>query len=124
MVQILIVEDEQAIREALKEILEMSGYKVITANNGKEGYERVLDNKPDLILSDINMPEWNGYELLAAINKLFKDTVSPIFIFLTARLEKYDARQAMEMGANAYINKPYHHTELLSIIASQLNERI
>ena len=112
MVQILIVEDEQAIREALKEILEMSGY------------ERVLDNKPDLILSDINMPEWNGYELLAAINKLFKDTVSPIFIFLTARLEKYDARQAMEMGANAYINKPYHHTELLSIIASQLNERI
>ena len=64
MEKILIVEDEQGIRDTLQEILELAGYSVLTACDGKIGYDVIVENRPDLVLCDVNMPELGGFELL------------------------------------------------------------
>ena len=86
MEQLLIVEDDKNIRDTLKDILELSGYQVATANNGKEGYHAIIENRPDLVLCDVNMPELDGFELLGAINQRLKDEIIPPFLFLTAKV--------------------------------------
>ena len=68
MEKILIVEDEQGIRDTLQEILELAGYAVLTACDGKIGYDVIVENQPDLVLCDVNMPELGGFELLEAVN--------------------------------------------------------
>lgn len=123
MEYILIVEDEQAIRETLKEILELSGYDVTTSKNGKEGYDAIMENKPDLVLCDVNMPELDGFELLGALNQRMKDEVIPPFIFLTARVETQSVRQGMGLGADDYILKPFDHNQVLDIVRMRLDKR-
>lgn len=123
MEKLLIVEDEQAIRETLKDILELSGYEVITAKNGKEGYDSILENRPDLVLCDVNMPELDGFELLGSINQRLRDDVVPPFIFLTARVETQSMRQGMGLGADDYILKPFDHIHVLEIVRMRLDKR-
>lgn len=123
MENLLVVEDEQAIRETLKDILELSGYNVMTAKNGKEGYDAIIEYKPDLVLCDVNMPELDGFELLGALNQRMKDEVIPPFIFLTARVETQSMRQGMGLGADDYILKPFDHNQVLEIVRMRLDKR-
>ncbi|MDQ2720585.1 MAG: response regulator [Bacteroidota bacterium] len=121
MTKILLVEDNKEIRENSAEILELADYKVTTAVNGKEGYEKALQQIPDLIICDIMMPVLDGYGLLHFINKN-ENLKSIPFIFLTAKTERSDFRKGMEMGADDYITKPFTDIELLNAVESRLQK--
>ncbi len=123
MEKILIIEDEQNIRDTLQEILEFSGYEVLTAANGKIGYNVIIDNQPDLVLCDVNMPELDGFELLGAITQRLKDKIVPPFLFLTAKVEREDMRIGMGLGADDYIFKPFDTFDILNIVRLRLDKR-
>ena len=112
MERILIVEDEQGIRDTLKDVLELSGYHVMMACNGKQGYEKIMDAPPSLVLCDVNMPELGGFELLEMLNQRLKDELIPPFLFLTAKVEQEEMRYGMSLGADDYICKPFRLVEL------------
>lgn len=118
---ILLIEDNNDIRENTAEILELANYKVSTAENGKVGIEKALENKPDIIVCDVMMPVLDGYGVLHLINK--NENLSGIpFIFLTAKSERSDFRKGMEMGADDYVTKPFTDIELLNAIESRLKK--
>lgn len=121
MIKVLLVEDNIEIRENTAEILELANYKVTTAHNGKDGYEKALNNPPDIIICDIMMPVLDGYGLLHLIHKNEQLNSIP-FIFLTAKTDRSDFRKGMEMGADDYITKPFTDSELLSAIESRLHK--
>lgn len=118
---ILIIEDNTDIRESTAEILELSGYTVQQAINGKVGVELAIQYKPDLILCDIMMPELDGYGVLYMLSKNTGTDTIP-FIFLTAKAERVDFRKGMEMGADDYLTKPFDDIELLNAIESRLGK--
>lgn len=115
MKTILIIEDNLEIRENTGEILELIGYKVISAKDGKEGVRLALQLFPDVILCDIVIPLADGYEVLQDLRKQNSTARIP-FIYLTARTEKSDIKKAMEMGADGYICKPFDVNELTDAI--------
>ncbi len=119
MKYLILIEDNNEIRENTAEILELAGYKVKTAVNGKLGVELALQEKPDLIICDIMMPVLDGYGVLHLLNKNPALTGIP-FIFLTAKSERSDLRKGMEMGADDYITKPFNDIELLNAVESRL----
>ncbi len=119
MKTILLIEDNQGIRENTAEILEMVGYKVQTAENGKIGVEKSLINKPDLVICDVMMPILDGYGVLQIFNTNPKLSNVP-FIFLTAKTDRNEFRKGMDLGADDYITKPFEESELLSAIESRL----
>lgn len=119
---ILIIEDNDDIRESTAEILEMSGFEVFTAAEGKSGVEMAIKQLPDIILCDIMMPELDGYGVLYMLNK-HEETAGIPFIFLTAKAERADMRKAMEMGADDYLTKPFDDMELLNAIETRLKKR-
>jgi CRP/FNR family transcriptional regulator, cyclic AMP receptor protein len=121
MKKILLIEDNDDIRENTAEILELANYTVLTAANGKEGVEMALEHLPDLIVCDIMMPVLDGYGVLHALhrNETVKNTP---FIFLTAKTERNDLRKGMEMGADDYITKPFDGTELLNAVDGRLKK--
>ena len=121
MKHLLLIEDNNEIRENTAEILELAGYKVHTAENGKAGVEMALQEKPDLIICDIMMPVLDGYGVLHLLNKNPELTGIP-FIFLTAKAERSDFRRGMEMGADDYITKPFSDIELLNAVESRLKK--
>lgn len=110
--KILVVEDNGDIRENTTELLELSDYSVLTANNGKEGLDMALQETPDLILCDIRMPVMNGYNLLENIRKQ-PSLKNSRFVFFTASCEKKEIEMGMRMGADDYILKPFTEEELL-----------
>lgn len=121
MKKILLIEDNDDIRSNTAEILELSNYLVLEAQNGKDGVLKAIENKPDLIICDITMPELDGFGVLHAIqqNHAIKNTP---FIFLTARTERNDVRKGMELGADDYLTKPFDGTELLNAVSSRLKK--
>jgi CRP/FNR family cyclic AMP-dependent transcriptional regulator len=121
MKKILLIEDNDDIRSNTAEILELSNYEVIVAENGKIGVEKAISHTPDLIICDIMMPVLDGYGVLHAIhrNEAIKNTP---FIFLTAKTERSDFRRGMELGADDYITKPFSGTELLNAVDSRLKK--
>ncbi len=119
---ILLIEDNNEIRENTAEILELANYKVVTAANGKEGVEKALADTPDLIVCDVMMPVLDGYGVLHLLNKNDKLATVP-FIFLTAKSERSDFRKGMELGADDYITKPFTDIELLTAIESRLKKQ-
>ncbi|WP_449436827.1 response regulator [Pedobacter steynii] len=121
MKTVLIIEDNADIRESCSEILELSGYKVFAAENGKTGIELASQHKPDVILCDIMMPELDGFGVLFLLSKNPATSEIP-FIFLTARTERVDFRKAMEMGADDYLTKPFNDLELLHAIETRINK--
>jgi CRP/FNR family cyclic AMP-dependent transcriptional regulator len=121
MKHILLIEDNEQIRENIVEILELSNYKVDAAENGKVGVELALKIKPDLIICDIMMPVLDGYGVLHLINNNPSLKGTP-FIFLTAKSEKDDFRKGMQMGADDYITKPFAEIDLLNAIESRLKK--
>jgi CRP/FNR family transcriptional regulator, cyclic AMP receptor protein len=121
MKTILLIEDNDDIRNNTAEILELSNYKVITAENGKVGVEKAMEHVPDLIICDIMMPVLDGYGVLHAVHKNEAIKNTP-FIFLTAKTERSDFRKGMELGADDYITKPFDGTELLNAVDSRLKK--
>lgn len=121
MKKILLIEDNQGMRENTAEILELSNYKVVTAENGKEGVRLALSETPDLIICDIMMPEMDGYGVLHALSKN-ETTAGVPFIFLTAKAEKSDHRKGMEMGADDYLTKPFDDMELLNAVEVRMKK--
>lgn len=121
MKKILLIEDNETVRNNTAEILELSSYTVEVAENGKAGVAKALSFKPDLIICDIMMPELDGYGVIHAIhkNELLKNTP---FIFLTAKTERSDFRKGMELGADDYIVKPFSGTELLNAVDGRLKK--
>ncbi|MEZ4919467.1 MAG: response regulator [Saprospiraceae bacterium] len=121
MKKILIIEDNPDVRENLAEILELEGYEVGTAQDGKDGVEKALGNPPDLILCDVMMPELDGFGVLHILSKNPKTSDIP-FLFLTAKAEKDDFRRGMSMGADDYITKPFDDVQLLQTIEVRLKK--
>lgn len=120
--RILIIEDNADIRESSVEILELAGYEVLEADNGKTGVELAQQHLPDMILCDIMMPELDGYGVLYLLSKNAETENIP-FIFLTAKAERADMRKGMEMGADDYLTKPFDDMELLNTIESRFNKK-
>lgn len=121
MKSILVIDDNPDIRDNTAEILELAGYKTYTAENGKQGVDLAIKEKPSVIVCDIMMPELDGYGVLHLLRKN-ADTQNIPFIFLTAKTERTDFRKGMEMGADDYITKPFDDIELLNAIETRLKK--
>jgi len=119
MKKILLIEDNQDVRENTSEILSLANYDVRVAENGKIGVEMAQEQRPDLIICDIMMPELDGYGVLHILSKK-PATANIPFIFLTAKTEKDDIRKGMNLGADDYLTKPFDDTELLNTIEIRL----
>ena len=118
---ILVIDDNNDLRENTAEILELAGYRTVTAENGKRGVDAAIKEKPSLIVCDIMMPELDGYGVLHMLRKN-PDTQNIPFIFLTAKTERTDFRKGMEMGADDYVTKPFEDIELLNAIEVRLKK--
>lgn len=116
---ILVIEDDQNIRESITDLLETGNFNVISASNGKEGLDMAFDKIPDLILCDIMMPVMDGYEVIQAIRKekTLQDTP---FIFLSAKSQKVDVRKGMDLGADDYLTKPFRAQELFDAVETRI----
>lgn len=121
MKNILLIEDNLEVRENTAEILELAGYNVLTAPNGKSGVELAQKELPDLVICDIMMPELDGYGVLHILNKNPNTSGIP-FIFLTAKAERSDFRKGMNLGADDYLTKPFDESELLDAVETRLKK--
>jgi DNA-binding response OmpR family regulator len=121
MKKILLIEDNQDVRENTAEILELANYNVVTAENGKVGVELAQKENPDLIICDIMMPVLDGYGVLHLLSKNPELSAIPL-IFLSAKSERADVRRGMDMGADDYITKPFEESELLNAVESRLRK--
>ncbi|MFN8371354.1 MAG: response regulator [Anaerolineae bacterium] len=122
MKKILVIDDEQPIREEVMEWLQFEGYDVAGAENGRLGLEAIDRSIPDLILCDIAMPEIDGHEVLIEVrsNPLFNHIP---FVFLTAAADRDAVRKGMNLGADDYLTKPFTHAEVLSTVHSRLQKQ-
>ena len=116
---ILLIEDNNFIRENTIEILELSDFEVTAAIDGVEGLELLQKRKPDLILCDIQMPRMNGYDFFQAVQNDTNISSVP-FIFLTAFSEKKEVERALGMGARDYIVKPFEADDLITLVKQYL----
>lgn len=112
---ILVIEDNEEIRENTVELLELEGFKVRVATDGRSGLESALSDPPHLILCDIMMPELSGHEVLVELKRNGHTAEIP-FIFFTANFENRDVNAGMKLGANGYISKPFDANTLLQEI--------
>ncbi len=119
MKTILVIEDQPQMRRNVCTVLEMEGFEVLTAENGRLGVAAAKEDLPDLILCDVMMPELDGYGVLQSL-RAHKPTATTPFIFLTAKGEKPDVRTGMNLGADDYITKPFGTDELLARLRAAL----
>lgn len=117
--KILVIEDEAVVLDNVKQILEASGYQVITANNGRTGIDAAVQTLPELIICDIMMPEVDGYGVLQALRQSPATAQIPM-IFLTAKADQRDLRQGMSLGADDYLTKPFDIQDLLQAVQARL----
>jgi DNA-binding response OmpR family regulator len=117
MTTILAIEDERAVRENLQEILELEGFDVLTAENGKIGLKMAIEQKPDLIICDVMMPELDGYGVIAALRQNSIAIEIP-FIFLSAKSTSEDREKGLRLGANDYLTKPFTPKDICKAIES------
>jgi len=113
---ILVIDDEDYIRKLLQRMLEEAGYGVVTAANGREALDMMLQTNVSLVLLDIMMPEIDGFQVLGLIRE--KSGV-PV-IMLTGRGEVTALRDAVDLGADDYVRKPFNKRELLARIKAKL----
>lgn len=119
MKKVLLVEDNKDIRENAAELLELAGYIVITAQNGKVGLELAKSELPNIILSDILMPVLNGHEFFDELKK--DDLTKNIpFVFISSSVERKEVQMALDRGVNGYIQKPFEEKELYDTIENCL----
>lgn len=122
MTVILIIEDEEALREALIDLLHFEGYQAVGAADGLAGLQAARERHPDLIICDIRMPLLDGYGVLLELSRS-PETSSIPFIFLTAHASREYLRRGMTLGADDYVTKPFAHEELLAAIRTRLQKQ-
>ena len=120
MRKILIIEDNQEIRENLEELLDLLNFQAITAINGKEGINSIQTEKPNLIICDVHMPEMNGYQVLEFV-KSNPETAKVPFIFITSSSQNSEIEKGVLSGADSYLVKPFQVEELQDIIKKLLS---
>ena len=113
---IMVVDDDAGIRRMLKVNLEQEGFRIVTANNGREALFVLRQEKPDLIILDLMMPEMGGYEFMRAYSQ---ESDTPV-IMLTAKIEETDKVLGLEFGADDYLTKPFSMRELIARIRALL----
>lgn len=116
---ILIIEDEYALAELIKNKLTKEGYTIDIETDGEEGYYNALSGLYDLIILDVMLPSMNGFEIL---KKLRENDIDTKIIMLTAKSMLEDKLNGLENGANDYLTKPFHIEELLARVNIQLNK--
>jgi signal transduction histidine kinase len=119
MGKILVIEDDQSVRVGIIDLLTEEGHEVLTAENGKQGISHAKMYLPDLIISDILMPDVDGYTVFNELQKEVASSRIP-FIFLSARADSNDVRYGMNLGADDYLTKPYKANDLISAVSSKL----
>ena len=115
MKRILLIEDNHSLREEILNVLELEGFEVRTAENGRVGLERLKDEIPDIVLCDLMMPDMDGYETLQAIRSNPATSTLPV-ILLTARDDEQCKTRGAELGADDYVTKPFRIPELLGVV--------
>lgn len=117
--KILLIEDDETVRENTAEMLELSDYEVVTASDGNAGIEKAKAEIPDLIVCDIMMPVKDGYQVLDELSKHQSAAAIP-FVFLSAKTDHKDIRKGMNLGADDYLTKPFEEEELITAIESRI----
>lgn len=117
--RILLVEDNDAMRDGVRDILDLAGYDVVTAGDGEQALAQMNMHTPDLIISDIMMPQMDGYQLYDSIRQNWAWNAVP-FIFLTAKGERADVRLGKQLGADDYLTKPFDSEDLLVAVEGKL----
>ena len=112
-IRILLVDDDRQNSEFLRKFLEVEGYEVSYAENGRKGWETFSAIRPNLVLLDVNMPVMNGFELAQLIREQDRDV---LIFFLTDRTEKADRLKGFDLKGNDYIPKPFYPEELIAKI--------
>lgn len=120
--QVLLVDDEPGLREAVQAYLEDSGFTVHVASNATQGWELLQQVSPDLLISDIMMPQVDGYQFLQQVRDDPRFQALPV-VFLTARGMTSDRIQGYQAGCDAYLPKPFDPDELVAIVQSLLERR-
>jgi CheY-like chemotaxis protein len=120
MRQILIIEDNEMIRENAAELLELSGYKVSMASDGLQGIEKAKEQHYDVILCDVMMPGASGHQVFEELHN-GGITLKSVFIFISASVERRDVEAALKKGVKAYIRKPFEEEDLLNTIEQCLS---
>jgi len=120
--QLLLVDDEPGLREAVKDYLQESGFSVQVAGNAREGWEWMQQNTPDLVISDIMMPQVDGYQFLKQLRTDPRFHLLPV-VFLTAKGMTGDRIQGYQAGVDAYLPKPFDPDELVAIVGNLLERR-
>ena len=119
-IRILLVDDDRQNSEFLRKFLEVEGYEVSYAENGRKGWETFSAIRPNLVLLDVNMPVMNGFELAQLIRERDRDV---IIFFLTDRTEKADRLKGFNLKGNDYIPKPFYPEELIAKIKERFEHR-
>jgi len=122
MTTIICIEDEVHLRENIAEELEGAGYDVLQAGDGQEGFEMIVEHKPDLVLCDITMPRKNGYELLKEIRDTYPLFAEMPFIFVSALADKDRVLAGLKTGADGYLTKPVDFDMLLMTVQTSLRQ--
>ena len=119
---ILIVEDDDAVRQTLADILEINGYVVCQAADGRDGLEAALTAPPALIITDINMPGLTGFELLERVRRHDELKTVPVIV-ITAKVDRAAMRLGMELGADDFITKPFTEDEVIHSVRARLEKK-
>ncbi len=122
MTKILIIEDDKDLRADITELLNANSYETISAAGGIEAMEKIKEGIPDLVLSDIMMPEMDGYEVLNMFQNNDSTAAVP-FIFISAKVESEDIRKGMNCGADDYLTKPFRAKDLLAAVEAKLKKK-
>ena len=119
--KILLVEDDADTRSALTMLFELEGFEVVTAGDGEEAYTQAVSERPDLIVTDINMPKMTGLDLIEMVRK--DGRIESIPIVAMSAVEKQNLNRAKELGAVAVAQKPIEFDQFLSLIAKVVSAR-
>ncbi|MGD1908785.1 MAG: response regulator [Leptolyngbyaceae cyanobacterium] len=120
--KVLLVDDEAGLREAVQAYLEDSGFTVDTASNATEGWDKLQVNTPDVLISDIMMPQVDGYQFLEQVREDPRYKALPV-VFLTARGMTSDRIQGYSAGVDAYLPKPFDPEELVAIVTNLIGRQ-
>lgn len=117
MLTILVVDDIPSVRDLICDYLRKGGYQVLKAENGKEALEQALQKKPDVIITDIVMPEMNGFELCRSLKKNPLTEKLPI-VLCTSKNQTIDKMWGLKQGADIYLTKPFTEEDIILAVRS------
>jgi chemosensory pili system protein ChpA (sensor histidine kinase/response regulator) len=119
---VMVVDDSLTVRKITSRMLEREGYQVVTAKDGLEALEKLKDALPDMMLVDIEMPRMDGYELMKNLREDARTFGIPIVV-ISSRIAEKHRNQAVQLGASAFLGKPYQEAELLQVVGEQVGAR-